>query len=99
MTLSARPAAVWESLTVDETQNLIINLATDEPRHIAIIPPTVLTVVFGEHDDPTLVGRMNFLAIEKAIGRAWDPDRLRELVGVNHPGHIFQLWLEADDFV
>ncbi len=99
MPITARPAAVWDSLATDESDNLILNLAvTDSPRHIAVIPRAVLTAVFGPHDDPVEVGRRNLSKIETAIGRAWHADRLRELVGVNHPGHIFQLWLENDDF-
>jgi hypothetical protein len=99
MSITTRPAALWESLTVDESNNLILNLATSElPRQIVVIPLAVTTSVFGPHDDQVAFGRSHFREIETAIGRAWHPDRLRELIGVGHPGHILQLWLDTDDF-
>jgi hypothetical protein len=99
MNITARPAARWETLATDEVENLIVDLAVhDSPRHIVIIPRAVLTDVFGPTGTTLEIGRAHHTEIETAIGRAWHAERLQELVGVNHPGHIFQLWLDADDF-
>lgn len=99
VTITARPAARWETMAADEVENLTIDLAVrDAPRHIVIVPRAVLDAVFGPDGTSMEIGRARQAAIESAVGRAWHIDRLRELVGVNHPGHIFQLWLDADDF-
>lgn len=99
MDIMARPAARWDTLAIDEVENLTVDLAVgDRPRHIVIIPRAVQIAVFGAEGSPLEIGQARYVQIETAIGRAWRPDRIDELVGVNHPGHIFQLWLDADDF-
>jgi len=100
MQFFARPAARWDTLATDEVENLTLDLSVgDAPRHIVIIPRAVQTAVFGTEKAPLEIGRTHFAEIETAIGRAWNPDRIDELVGVNHHSHIFQLWLDANDFM
>jgi hypothetical protein len=85
-------------MELDETGNLIVYLAVREPpAHIVIAPKEVVERQFGDKDvlGVALANRAEF---ERAIGRAWNPDRLRELWGVGHAGRINQVWLEADDF-
>lgn len=100
MTLSASPAVDWDTLHMGG-ENVLLHLFANDPRlHLLVIPRDVLEdAVRSTNVDPLADARAHRDEINRAVVRAWHPDRLREMYEITGTGlRNVQLWLTREDF-